>query len=138
MTKLNQLANISVPDAKTLVVEPWDKTILKDVEKAIASSDTGLHPINDGKFLRISMPQVTEENRKELLKILGHKTEQARISVRKIRDSLKEAIVSAHKDGEISEDDKYTQLKKLDEFVGGYNEQIKTLAKDKEDEIMKI
>src|SRR3989338_6197327 len=137
-TPLNQLANITIPDSKTIIVEPWDKSIIKDIEKAITNSASGLSASNEGNFLRIVLPAITEENRKDLLKTINQKSEQARIAVRQIRDDVKEEIVTAERDGDITEDDKYTYIKKLDEMINEYNATIKDLSSEKEKEILTV
>lgn len=135
---LKALASISVPDSKTLVIEPWDKSIIKDIEKGIVSSNTGLNPVNEGNMLRLVLPPLTEESRRELVKIVHDKMEDARRRVRTARDELRQAIQGAEKKKEISEDEKFKQLKKLDELVGEYNEKVKKTGEGKEKEIMQI
>ncbi len=137
-TKLKQLANISVPDARTIVIEPWDKSIIKDVEKSLVASDLGFNPSNEGNFLRIHVPQMTEEDRREYVKIVGQKAEHAKIAVRQVRDDMKDMVGKLEEDGGVSEDDTFRMLKNLDEVVNSYNEKIKSIAKEKEDDLSKI
>ncbi|HEX9664714.1 MAG TPA: ribosome recycling factor [Patescibacteria group bacterium] len=137
-TSLNQLASISLADAKTLVVQPWDKNILKDIEKAIVQANIGINPVNEGSLLRLSLPQLTEENRKELINILHQKGEKTKIAIKVLRDKVKEEIVKAEKNKEITEDDRFDYLKELDEFTRDYNDQVKAVMDDKEKEIMTI
>lgn len=135
---LKALASISVPDPRTLRIEPWDKSIVKDIERGIAGSGKGLNPVSEGNILRIALPPLTEESRKELVKIVHDKLEEARRRVRTARDALRQSIQAAEKKKEISEDDKFKQLKKLDELVGDYNEKIKGIGEAKEKEIMTV
>lgn len=137
-TALVGLASISAPDSRTLVIEPWDKSILKDIEKGIQEAKIGLNPVVQGKLVRISLPSLTEESRKELIKVMGEKLEQARIAVRGVRDTVKTEILQAEKEKEISEDDRYRSLEALDKAVAGWNEKIKKIGEDKEKEIMTI
>ncbi|MFA6254515.1 MAG: ribosome recycling factor [Patescibacteria group bacterium] len=137
-TPLKQLASITVPEARTILIQPWDKTITKDVEKAIFEANIGISPTNEGAQIRLTIPPLTEESRKELTKSVGEKMEKARIAMRQIRDKVKEEIVKQEKNKEITEDDKYDLQKKLDELVKDYNEQIKKLGDKKSEEIMTL
>lgn len=137
-TPIKQLANISIPDARTMVIDPWDKNIMKDVEKGIVLANIGYNPVNEGKIIRISLPSMTEENRKDMIKVLGQKIEQGRINIRQLRDKVKELIGEQEQAKEITEDDRYNLLKKLDEVVDDYNIKIKKMAEDKEKEIMTV
>lgn len=137
-TPLMQLASISIPDPKTIVIEPWDKGIIKDIEKGIIESRIGLNPINEGKLVRISIPSLTEETRKDLIKLLNEKSEKAKVAVRGVRDEVRDEIITAEKDKAITEDDKYDFQKDLDEYIKEINEQIKKIGEDKETEIMTI
>lgn len=137
-TPLKQMASITVPEARTILIQPWDKTLSKDVEKAITIADIGISPVNEGSQIRLTIPPLTEESRKELTKSVGEKMEKTRITIRQIRDKVKDSIVAKEKDKEITEDDKYDLQKKLDELVKGHNETIKELGGAKEKEIMTI
>jgi len=137
-TTLVGLASITIPDSRTIVVEPWDKGIIKDIEKGIQEAKLGLNPVVQGKVVRISLPQLTEESRKDLIKVMGEKLEQARIAVRGVRDAVKTEVLKAEKDKEISEDDKYRLLEQLDKVAAGWNDKIKKIGEDKEKEIMTI
>ena len=138
MTPLKQLASITVPEPKLIVVQPWDKSILKEIEKAIAGSNLGFSPVNDGEVIRVPMPQLTEENRKELVKLVKEKTENVRIAIRQVRDKIKDSVVKAEKAKEITEDDKYLYIKQLDEFTSDQVKTVNELSNNKEDQIMKI
>lgn len=135
---LKQLASITAPDPRSILIEPWDKTVIKEMEKAIANSNRGLNPVNEGAHLRIVISSLTEEDRKQLVKLLNQKLEQARISVRGVRDKIREIIFKMEKDKEISEDDKFRFQKEIDEMTGVYNEKIKEAGERKETEINTI
>jgi ribosome recycling factor len=128
---LVQLASISVPEARQLLVEPWDKSVLKAIEKTIQESDLGLGIANDGVNLRLTMPLMTEQ----ILKVLNTKLEDARISLRNQRDKIKDDITSQEKNKEIGEDEKYNMIETLDKSVKEYNEKIKEMGENKEKEI---
>lgn len=135
---LKGLASLSVPDAKTILVEPWDKSIVKEIEKAILSSGAGLNPVNEGSFLRIVLPPMTEENRRELLKLVSVKAESARVKIRNIRDKARNSIQEGFKNKEITEDEKYKLQEKLDKMVADYNQGIESIREKKEKEIMTV
>ncbi|MBU4347077.1 ribosome recycling factor [Patescibacteria group bacterium] len=137
-TPLNGLASITVPEARSMVVAPWDKNIIKEVEKAITAADLGLSIVNEGDKLRLIVPLLTEENRREIAKKLSKKLEDARISVRQIRDEIKSDIEQAEKNKEINEDDKFRFIKELDEEVAENNNELKKTRDKKEEEIMTI
>ena len=135
---LNSLGNVSVVDARCLTIAPWDKSVLKDIEKGIIEANLGLGVVNEGDKIRLTIPQMTEENRKELVKKANEKMEKAKIAVRQIREEIKKAIDEAEGEKEINEDDKFRFLKELDEEVATRNEEIKELRDKKEKEIMEI
>ncbi|MEI6597146.1 MAG: ribosome recycling factor [bacterium] len=137
-TALVGLASISVPEARCIVITPWDKTITKDIEKAITAADLGVNPVNEGDKIRLVVPQLTEENRKELVKKLSEKMETARIALRQIRDEIKNIIEEAFKDKTMSEDDKFRFIKELDEEITKQNDNLKNIKEKKEEEIMTI
>ena len=137
-TPINQAANITSTDARTIVIAPWSKDSLVDIEKAINESELGISPVNDGEAIRLSFPPLTEERRKELVKVVGQKTEEARIKVRKLREGLREEIQKDEKDGSISEDDKYRDDDELQKIVDEYNKQIETIHIKKEDDLMSV
>jgi len=132
---LKAVASIVVQDAKTLVLEPWDKTILAAVEKGVRDSGLGINPQNDGRIIRLSMPELTTERRTELTKVLHQKLEAARVAVRKVREEVKEMVVMEEKDGGIGEDEKFRLIDDLEKLVKEYNDQIKTIGEKKEEEI---
>jgi ribosome recycling factor len=132
------VASIGVPDARTITVDPWDKSLIKEIEKGIRDAGVGLNPVNEGALLRISMPALTEESRRQLLKVVGEKTEEAREKIRGIREDVKSLIISAMNDNEVTEDERYHLQDELEAMVGGFNDQIKELADEKEKEMMTI
>lgn len=135
---LQQVGNIAVVDAHCMTVTTWDKNVLKDVEKAIVEADLGVQPVNEGDKIRITIPQLTEESRKELVKKLNEKMETARITIRQTRDKIREEIVSAERNKEITEDDKFRFLKEMEEEVKKYNDELQEVRDGKEKEVMTI
>jgi len=138
MSPINQMASVTVPDARCILIQPWDKSILKSVEKAINESELGLNPVNEGDKIRITIPQMTEESRKDIVKILNQKSEQAKIAVRVLRDKIKEEILEAEKNKDFGEDEKYSLMEDLDKKASGFNDKIKEISEAKESEIMTI
>ena len=135
---LNQIANISVPEARLIVIQPWDRGLMGEIEKAIRTSELSLNPSNDGKVIRIAIPPLTEERRKELAKQARNSAEQSRVAVRNIRRDGNEELKKMLKDGKITEDEegKYTdELQKLtDNYIGKVNQ----VLEEKEKEIMEV
>jgi len=138
-TPINQMASLSVPESRLITIQPWDITVIKEIEKAILKSDLGLTPSNDGKIIRISIPALTEERRKELVKIVRKICEDYKVAVRNIRRDSNELIKSLKKDGDISEDDAFKaqdQIQKItDEYIKLINDDI---FKEKEKEILEF
>lgn len=137
-TPIVGVANITVADSQSMIVAPWDKGVIKDVEKAIVEADLGLGVVNDGEKIRLSVPMMTEENRKELVKKLNEKQEKSRITVRQLRDDIKDEIEKDEKDKTITEDDKFSFIKELDEKIRDFNDELKKMRDDKESDIMTI
>lgn len=137
-TPLNGIGSINVADSRSMTINPWDKNILKEIEKAIVEADLGFGVVNEGDKIRLTLPIMTEENRKNLVKKLNEKMEEARIGVRRVRDEIKTAIETAEDNKEISEDDKYRFIKELDEEVAKRNDEIKGIRDKKEEEVMTI
>jgi len=135
---LKSTASITTPDAKTIQIEPWDKSIVKDIEKALIEASLGMQPNVAGTVIRMVMPQMTEENRKTLVKVLHQKDEQAKVGIRNVREKVKNAIQDDEKNKVIGEDEKRRQLEKLEKSVGEWNAQIDTLTAEKEKEILTI
>lgn len=136
--KINELANISVPDPGMIMVSPWDKSLLGTIEKAIASSGINLHPVVDGSIIRIVVPPLTEERRKEMVKMLHQKVELGRVMLRNIRGDIKKEIDEMAEVAGVSEDMIKTDLEMLEKHVKEYMEKIEQMAKDKEKELMTV
>ena len=138
LTPLNQMASLSVPESRLITIQPWDATVIKEIEKAILKSDLGLTPSNDGKIIRIAIPPLTEERRKQLAKSVHKTCEEHKVAVRNLRRDANEMLKSLKKDGDISEDDAFRgqdQVQKItDEFIA----QIDTIYKEKEKEILEF
>ena len=137
-TPLNQIASITAPEPRLLVVQPWDKNAVKAIEKAIQTSDLGLNPASDGHVLRIPIPELTEERRKELVKYVHKLAEEARVAVRNVRRDANEHIKRLEKEHEISEDESRRGLDKIQKLTDQYVQKVDELAKNKEEEIMTI
>lgn len=137
-TQINALASISVPDGASMLISPWDKNVIKEIEKALVDANLGLGVVNEGDKLRLTVPKMTEENRKDLVKKLNEMMERARIGFRKIRDEIKTAIEKDEKDGELTKDDKFDFVKELDDFIKVKNDEVKVMRDEKEDDIMTI
>lgn len=135
---LKQMATISTPDAAQIVIQPWDKNSLGDIELAIRNSDINLSPVNDGSVVRISLPPMTEERRIELIKNIHSKGEEARVVLRNVRGETWEKIKRMEKEKEITEDDRYSAEKELNELIDDYNKKIESAIVEKEGEIRKI
>lgn len=135
---LKAVASINVADARSLSVEPWDKSLLKAVEEAIRNANLGLNPVNDGKAVRINLPSLTEENRQALVKLMNQRQEDARIKVRQVRDETRKQIIEDEANKIIAEDERYALQEKLDNLVKDFNEDIKEIGDAKEKEIMTI
>ncbi len=137
-TPVNQVAAVSVPEARTLLIQPWDKSTMKAIEKAILSSDIGLNPQNDGSVLRLLFPPLTEERRKELVKGVYKYSEEAKVAVRSIRRDAIEKLKDLKKKAEITEDDLKNGEKKVQDLTDKFCKEIDDTAAAKEKEIMEI
>lgn len=137
-TPLAQVAGVTVPEARTLMIKPWEKPMLKLIEKVIMESNLGLTPNNDGECIRINMPALTEERRKEFVKQARQKCEDGRVSVRNIRRDCNEMIKDAKKDSEINEDDEKRGLKMIQDITDKFIADIELLGQHKEEEIMTV
>jgi len=135
---LNQVANISIPEARLIVIQPWDKGLIQEIEKAIRSSELSLNPSNDGKVIRISIPPLTEERRKELVKVAKAKAEEARVSVRNIRRDGNDELKKLLKDSKITEDEKDNGETELQKITDSYISRINQVLEEKEKEIMEV
>ncbi len=137
-TPINQLAGVSVPEARLLVIQPYDKTILGEIEKAILKSDLGLNPTNDGSVIRIAIPALTEERRKELVKVVKKEAEEAKIAIRNIRRDGNEDLKKLEKNGEITEDDLRGYSDDIQKMTDQHISKIDDITKDKEKEILEV
>lgn len=137
-TPLQQLASFQAPEARTILITPYDKSALGAIEKAIRNSDLGANPDNDGNVVRVVMPEMTEERRREYVKMASHKAEDGRVAVRNTRRHAKTAIDKLVKDGEIGEDDGSRAEKELDALTKKHTDQIDALLKVKEAELTEV
>lgn len=137
-TMLKQLAAISAPDAHLIVIQPWDLTAIAEIEKAILKSNLGVSPSNDGKIIRITVPQLSKERRQEMAKLLHKMSEDGRVSLRTIRRDAKESVEKMEKDKLISEDDKFRGIDELQKVVDKYIAKIDELLKSKEKEVLEF
>jgi len=135
---LNQMASISTPDASQIIIQPWDKNSLGDIELAIQNSDLNIAPINDGLRIRIVLPQMTEDRRKELTKAVKSKAEEAKIAARNVRKEIWDKIQQQEKNGEITEDDRDSARDKLDEKISLFNDKIQKISDEKEKDILTV
>lgn len=137
-TPLKSLANISVPDPRTLMIAPFDLNSLKDIEKGINEADIGINPSNDGKVIRLVIPQLTEERRKELTKLIKKYGEEAKIAVRNIRREANDELKKQEKDGELTEDDVRAGLDDVQKEIDKAIQDIEDIIKDKDKELMSV
>lgn len=135
---LNQVATVSTPEPRLLVVQPWDKGLLQAVEKAIQASDLGLNPANDGNLIRIPIPQLNEERRKELVRMLHKVAEEGRVSVRHARQEANKAIKQQQSDHDISEDEARRQMDEVQELTDDYIKRLDAMLAAKEEEVMEV
>ena len=137
-TPLQQLASFAVPDARTILITPYDKSALRDIEKALSDSEVGANPSNDGNVIRVTIPELTKERRKEYVKIVKGKGEDAKVSVRSIRRKAKDAMDKLVKDGEAGEDEGARAEKELDAITKQHVDSIDDLLKRKEAELLEV
>ncbi|MFK4764303.1 ribosome recycling factor [Desulfobaculum sp. SPO524] len=137
-TPLKQLASIAVPDSRSITIQPWDRGAFAPAEKAIISSDLGLNPVNDGKLLRINIPPLTEERRKDLVKLAKKYSEDCKIAIRNVRRDANESLKKLEKDKEISEDDQRRGQEEIQKITNAMVEEADKLLKAKDDEIMEL
>ena len=137
-TPLNQMAAVSVPEPRMLVIQPWDASTLKDIEKAINVAEIGINPQNDGKVIRLSFPPLTEERRKELVKTVKKYSEEAKVQIRNIRRDAMEAFKAQKKNGEITEDDLKGIEKDIQNLTDKYIKEIESIDAAKEKEIIEV
>ena len=138
LTKLNQMATLAVPESRQISIQPWDVSVAKEIEKAILKSDLGLTPTSDGKIIRISIPPLTEERRKELVKVIHKMCEDHKVSVRNIRRDANELLKSLKKDGDISEDEAFKSQEEVQKITDEHIKLIDECYKEKEKEILEF
>jgi ribosome recycling factor len=137
-TPLQQLAGISVPEPRVLLISPYDKNAMKAIEKALQTSDLGVNPSNDGEVVRITFPELTQERRKDLVKVVKHKAEEARVAVRNVRRHLRQDLEHQGKDGEISDDDLARLEKELEKITHDVVAEIDRVLDHKEKELLEV
>lgn len=137
-TPLNQVSALSTPDARSFLISPWETSILKEIEQAIVKSDLGMSPMNDGKVIRLKVPELTEDRRKDLVKNIKKICEDARVAVRMVRRDANDSLKTLLKDKAISEDDNKRQQDEVQKLTDDYIKKIDTLAADKEKELMTV
>ncbi len=137
-TPLIQLASISVPEPKTISIHPWDRTIINSIDKAILKSDLGLNPINDGNNIRISIPALTEERRKDLIKLIHKRIEESRVTVRNIRREAVDELKTSEKNKEISQDQSIRASEQIQKLTDSHIDAVNRIGKDKEAEILEV
>ncbi len=137
-TPLNQLATITIPEPRTIMIQPWDQSVVGEVEKAVLKSDLGLTPNNDGKVIRINIPPLTEERRKELVKVVKKMAEEAKVAIRNIRRDANEMIKDLKKEKQISEDEQYRGQEKIQKLTDEFVEKIEDLMEKKEKEVLEV
>jgi ribosome recycling factor len=135
---IKSLATISVPDPQTIQIEPWDKSMLKAIEKGITAANLGFAPVVDSAVVRLTMPKLTEENRKDLVKLMQKKLEEARVATRAVREKIRNAVLDAEKAKEISEDERFRLQEELEKMTKQFVEAIDELGAEKEKEIMTV
>ena len=138
MTPINQLASVSVPDPKTIVIQPWDASQIGNIEKAIHKSDLGISPSSDGKVVRLTMPTLTEERRKQLAKTVGKYAEDARVAIRNIRREANDKLKTMAKDKHVSQDDERRGHDSIQKTTDKFIAKVDELAKKKEQEVLAI
>ena len=135
---LRSVANVGAPEPRLLTVTPFDPNTLKNIERAIADSEIGLNPQNDGKIIRLPIPELTEERRKELIRVARHMAEEARVSVRNVRRDEMKDVHDLRKEGEISQDDEHRAEEELQKLTDGYVKRIDAVLADKESELLEV
>lgn len=138
MTPINKLATITAPEPKVIIIQPWDTSKISEIEKAIQKSDLNINPTSDGKIIRLVFPDLTEERRKELVKLVHKKGEEAKVAVRQIRRDANDTIKKMDKNGEISEDEKLKSEENVQKLTDKYIKEIDKILEQKEKEIMEI
>ncbi|MEK7461051.1 MAG: ribosome recycling factor [Patescibacteria group bacterium] len=135
---LKQVGSITIPEANQIIITPWDKGALGPIEASIRASDLGINPVNDGQAIRIVLPLLTEDRRLELVKVVGKMAEEARIALRNQRHTAWEAVQSAQKSGNLTEDDRERGRKELDKLIEGMNGSVEKITKEKEQALLAL
>jgi ribosome recycling factor len=138
LVPLNQVATLGIPEPRTITIQPWEQKMVGEIERAIMKSDLGLTPINDGKTIKINIPPLTEERRKQLVKVVRKRAEEARVAVRNIRRDIIEEIKKAEKDKKLSEDDSRKIQDEIQKITNSFIEKIDKILEQKEKEIMEV
>jgi len=136
MMRIQEIASVSIPEARTIVIQPWDKAMVEPISGAIRKSDLGLQPIVDGQLVRLNIPPLTEERRKEFVKLLKKKSEEARIQIRQVREKAIREVEALEKAGDISEDEKFKGKEDIQKLVDSTNSLVLEIESKKESEIM--
>ena len=137
-TPVNQVASISVPDARQVVIQPWDRKILPDIEKAIQKSDLGINPNNDGQVIRLNIPPMSEERRRDMAKVLHKKLDEHKVAVRNIRRDVQDKLRDREKKKEVSEDELKRSSERLQKLTDRYIDEMDKVGKSKEQELMEV
>ncbi|HXX53315.1 MAG TPA: ribosome recycling factor [Thermodesulfovibrionales bacterium] len=138
LTPLQQLASLSVPESRQIAIQPWEQRIIPEIEKAIMKSDLGLTPSNDGKFIRIGIPPLTEERRKQLVKVVRKRSEEAKIAIRNIRRDINEELKKLEKEKHVSEDEAKKSHDEIQKLTDSHIAKVDEVLKHKENEIMEV
>ncbi|RKD24261.1 ribosome recycling factor [Ammoniphilus oxalaticus] len=137
-TPVTQMANVSVPEPRMITIQPWDKTQLSEIERAIQKSDLGLTPSNDGNIIRLSIPALTEERRTDLVRLVKKEGEEAKVAVRNVRRDVNDSFKKLERDGELSEDDLKRTQEQVQKTTDSFISQVDQIVQDKEKEIMEV
>ncbi len=137
-TPVNQLASVSVPEPRMLVIQPWDKGVIQEIEKAIQKSDLGLNPMNDGSVIRIVIPPMTEERRMELVKLVRKMGEEAKVAIRNVRRDANDEIRKKEKNGELSTDESHRQQEQVQKLTDQFIQEVDALIREKEKDILEV
>ncbi|MEJ2682944.1 MAG: ribosome recycling factor [Candidatus Sulfobium sp.] len=138
ITPLQQLASLSVPESRQIAIQPWEQRIIPDIEKAIMKSDLGLTPMNDGKLIRINIPILTEDRRKQLVKVVRKRTEEAKVAIRNIRRDANDELKKLEKDKHLSEDDAKKEQEEIQKITDSFVKKADEILEHKEKEIMEV
>ena len=136
--KINELSTVTSPDPQTLVIDPWDKSIIGEIKKGIEKANIGMSPNIDGEIIRISVPQITGEDREKFVKLLSKKIENGKIMLRQVRSDTQQVIRKEFEDKKMGEDEKFGQEKRLQEIIDEYNQKLEDIKKKKEDELLQV